>query len=166
VDLRRANVDVALRSGPLADAEDLYAVRLGTSVTGCYAHPGYLEARGVPRRLSDLASHDCIVVGGDASPTWTFHERRRDVAIAVNARLRVNDYRIAGALAAAGAGVVRLARFHAAALVEARQLSPVLEARWPKVVVSAVHTSVSPAPTKIRAFVELCRQAAARVLDP
>jgi DNA-binding transcriptional LysR family regulator len=166
VDLRRANVDVALRSGEIDDAEDLYAVRLGTSVTGCYAHPGYLEARGVPRRLADLAAHDCIVVGGDASPTWTFHERRRDVEVAVNARVRVNDYRMAGAIAAAGAGIVRLARFHAAARVEAGQLSPVLEARWPKVIVSAVHASVSPAPTKIRAFVELAREAAARVLDP
>jgi hypothetical protein len=32
--------------------------------------------------------------------------------------------------------------------------------------VLAIHTSVSPAPTKIRAFIELAREAAARVLDP
>jgi hypothetical protein len=31
--------------------------------------------------------------------------------------------------------------------------------------VFAVYTSVSPAPTKIRAFIDLVRQAAARVLD-
>lgn len=169
VDLRRANVDLALRSGPLADAADLFAVRLGTSVTGCYAHPSYLAARGVPRRPADLAAHDCIVVGNEPTATWTFQPRRRragGAAIEVHGRVRVNDYRIAVATAAAGAGIVRLARFHAADRALAGQLAPVLEAEWPRVPVFAVHTSVSPAPTKIRAFIELAREAAARVLDP
>ncbi len=164
LDLRRSGIDLALRQGPLADATDLFAVRLGTSVTGCYAHPRYLEARGVPRRLADLASHDCIVVG-DAGATWSFRERRGDVAIDVPPRVRVNDYRIAGALAASGAGIARLARFYASRRVAAGELLPVLEARWPRVSVFAVHTSVSPAPTKIRAFIELARQAAVRILD-
>ncbi len=39
VDLRRADVDVALRAWPLDDASDLFAVKLGTSVTGCWASP-------------------------------------------------------------------------------------------------------------------------------
>ena len=161
LDLRRSGIDLALRQGPLADATDLFAVRLGTSVTGCYAHPRYL-ARGAPQRLADLAAHDCIVVG-DGGATWSFRERRGDVAIDVPARVRVNDYRIAGALAAAGAGIARLAQFYASERVAAGALAPVLEARWPRV--SVVHTSVSPAPPKIRAFIELARQAAARVLD-
>jgi DNA-binding transcriptional LysR family regulator len=88
-----------------------------------------------------------------------------EVAIEVNPRVRVNDYRIAGALAASGAGLARLARFHASDHVASGELVPVLETRWPHVPVFAVHTSVSPAPTKIRTFVELARQAAARVLD-
>jgi DNA-binding transcriptional LysR family regulator len=165
LDLRTSSIDVALRQGPLADATDLFAVRLGTSVTGCYAHPRYLAARGVPRQLAELASHDCIVVGTTGA-TWSFRERRREVAIAVNPRVRVNDYRIAGALAASGAGIARLARFYASGRVASGALVPVLEARWPHVSVFAVHTSVSPAPTKIRAFLDLARQAAARVLDP
>jgi len=164
LDLRRSGIDLALRQGPLADATDLFAVRLGTSVTGCYAHPRYLEARGVPHRLADLAAHDCIVVG-DAGTTWSFRERRGDVAIDVPSRIRVNDYRIAGALAASGAGIARLAKFYASGRVAAGELLPVLEAKWPHVSVFAVHTSVSPAPPKIRAFIELARQAAARILD-
>ena len=164
LDLRRSNIDLALRQGPLADATDLFAVRLGTSVTGCYAHPRYLAARGIPRRLPELASHDCIVVG-DTGTTWSFRERRREVTIEVNPRVRVNDYRIAGALAASGAGLARLARFYVSDRVASGELVPVLETRWPQVSVFAVHTSVSPAPTKIRAFIDLARQAAARVLD-
>jgi DNA-binding transcriptional LysR family regulator len=126
-----------------------------------------LKARGTPRRPADLASHDCIVVGSDASTTWTFRtpRRGRELTVAVGGRVRVSDYRIAGAIAAAGAGIVRLARFHAAPLVEAGQLAPVLEAAWPRVAVFAVHTTASPAPTKLRAFIELARQEAARILD-
>jgi DNA-binding transcriptional LysR family regulator len=165
VDLRRSGVDVALRQGPLPDAADLFAVRLGTSVTGYYASPRYLEARGVPRRPADLAAHDCIMVAGDGAATWSFRERGREVAIELAPRVRVNDYRIAGALAAAGAGIARLAKFYAAARVASGELAPVLEAGWPRVSVFAVHTSVSPAPPKIRAFTELARQAAAAVLD-
>lgn len=165
LDLRRAAVDLALRQGPLPDAADLFAVRLGTSITGCYAHPRYLAGRGTPRRLAELAAHDCIVVG-EAGTSWSFRERRGEVAVDVHARVRVNDYRIAGALAASGAGIARLARFYASGRVAAGELAPVLEAKWPHVSVFAVHTSVSPAPAKIRAFIELARQAAAGVLDP
>lgn len=166
VDLRRANIDLALRQGPLPDATDLFAVRLGTSVTGCYAHPRYLAARGTPRRIADLAAHHCIVVGGSERASWAFRERGRDVAIDVAPRVRVNDYRIAGALAASGAGIARLAKFYAAGRVASGELAPVLEASWPRISVFAVHTSVSPAPTKIRAFTELARQAASAILDP
>lgn len=166
VDLRRAGIDVALRQGPLPDAADLYAVRLGTSVTGCYAHPDYLAARGTPGRPSELAAHDCIVAGGEGRATWAFRDRGRDIAIELAPRLRVNDYRIAGALAASGAGIARLAKFYAAGRVAAGELAPVLEASWPRIPVFAVHTSVSPAPAKIRAFIDLARQAAAAVLDP
>jgi DNA-binding transcriptional LysR family regulator len=164
LDLRRSGIDLALRQGPLPDATDLFAVRLGTSVTGCYAHPRYLEARGTPRRLAELAAHDCIVVGG-AGATWSFRERGRDVAIEVAPRIRVNDYRIAGALAASGAGIARLAKFYAAGRVASGELAPVLEASWPRIPVFAVHTSVSPAPTKIRAFTDLARQAASGILE-
>ncbi|HWO17286.1 MAG TPA: LysR substrate-binding domain-containing protein [Kofleriaceae bacterium] len=166
VDLRRANIDLALRGGPAPDADDLYVVRLGTSVTGCYAHPSYLAARGTPRRPADLAAHDCIVVGNESTTTWSFRRGAASAVVEITGRVRVNDYRIATATAAAGAGIVRLARFHAADRVAAGELVPVLEGDWPRVPVLAIHTSVSPAPTKIRAFIELAREAAARVLDP
>ena len=103
--------------------------------------------------------------GGEAAATWSFRDRGREVAIELAPRVRVNDYRIAGALAAAGAGIARLAKFYAAGRVASGELAPVLEAAWPRVSVFAVHTSVSPAPPKIRAFIDLARRAAADVLD-
>ena len=165
LDLRRSSIDIAVRHGPLADVDDLYAVRLGTSITGCYAHPSYLAARGTPRAPAALATHDCIVVG-DGGTSWLFHERGRPSVVEVPVRIRVNDHQVAAALAASGAGIVRLAQFYAAPRVAAGELTPVLASRWPEVPVFAVHTSVSPAPTKIRTFMELVRAAAAAVLAP
>jgi DNA-binding transcriptional LysR family regulator len=165
VDLRRSGIDVALRSGAMADATDLFVVRLGRSVSGCFASPAYLKAHGTPTRPADLSSHDCILVGGEGT-TWTFRERRRDVAIEVNVRVRLNDFRVATAAAEAGIGIVRVARFHVAGLVKEKRLVPVLEKNWVDAPVFAVHTAQRPAPAKIHAFIELARRAAAEVLEP
>jgi DNA-binding transcriptional LysR family regulator len=162
VDLRRGSFDLALRQGLPAEAGDLFATRLGTSITGCYGHPRYLAARGTPHRLAELASHDCIVIG---DPSWLFRDRQGETRVAVPFRIRLNDFRVGRALAAAGGGLIRLPRFYAQPLVDTGELAPVLESRWPRVPVFAVHTSVSPAPPKIRAFIELAREAAARVLE-
>src|SRR5215472_18491974 len=52
------HVDVALRLGTLPDSR-LIALRLGTIRTVLCASSAYLEARGTPRTLEDLAEHDC-----------------------------------------------------------------------------------------------------------
>lgn len=157
VDLRRSGVDVAVRTGPLADASDLFAVRLGRSLVGHYASPVYLEARGVPRSPEDLAHHDCLVVGRGGKTTWRFRGPDGTQAVAVAGRLRVDSFRAVRAAAAAGAGVLRTAAFFAAPLVERGELVPVLREHWPRVPLFAVHAAGSPAPPKVRVFLDLLR---------
>ena len=165
VDLRRGAVDVALRAWPLDDATDLFAVRLGTSVTGCYASPSYLAARGVPRAPRDLASHECILVGTVAPSAWTFRAGSRQERVAVSGRARVDSFRLARALAARGVGVLRAARFFAEPLVRTGALVPILERHWPETPLHAVHAGATPPPPKVRAFIELARGAVGRVLS-
>ena len=110
VDLRRGDIDVALRAWPVEDASDLFAVRLGESITGCWASPAYLSARGVPRAPADLASHECIAVGSAPQVIWTFDTGRgRIERVRVGGRVRVDSFRLARDLAAVGAGIVRTA---------------------------------------------------------
>jgi DNA-binding transcriptional LysR family regulator len=161
VDLRRGGVDIVLRARRLADASDLYATHLGTSVTGCYASPAYVAAHGLPERLEDLAKHDCIVVGGAA--TWTF-AGERDVG--VTGRIRVDNFRIARSLAALGVGIVRTAAVFAAPLVAANQLVPVLEPHWWHAPIYAGHAGPNPPSPNVRAFLTLARAAVARALPP
>ena len=166
VDLRRGNVDVALRAWPLDDAADLFATRLGVSTTGCWVSPAYAAARGVPRVPADLASHECIVVGSATPPSWTFRVGSRDQRVLVRGQIRVDSFRLARDLAVRGVGVLRTARVFAKPLEDEGALVPVLQRYWPTTPLHAVHAGANPAPPKVRAFVELARAAIDRVLGP
>ncbi len=163
-DLRRGTVDVALRAWPLADASDLYAVRVGTSVTGCYLSPAYAAAHGVPEEPADLTAHECIVVGSATPPRWTFRRGGREERVLVSGRVRVDSFRLGRALAANGAGIIRLARVFAEPLVRTGELVPVLERYWPETPVHVVHTGATPPPPKVRVFIDLARTAVAKLL--
>ena len=163
-DLRRGAVDVALRAWSLEDATDLFETRLGSSTTGCWASPAYLEARGTPRAPKDLASHECILVGEATTGTWTFGAGARQERVEVGGRARVDSFRLARALAVRGAGVLRAARLFAEPLVASGALVPILERHWPETPVHAVHARGAPPPPKVRAFVDLARAIVGRVL--
>lgn len=163
VDLRKGTIDVALRASPVDDATDLYALRLGTSTSGCYAAPSYLARRGTPRSPSDLEAHECILVG-DRAGRWTFRTGGREVAISVTSRVRVDNFRVARDAAVLGAGVVRVARVFAEANVAAGELVPLLERHWISAPVFAVHAGPNPPSPRVRAFIDAARVAVSNAL--
>jgi DNA-binding transcriptional LysR family regulator len=164
VDLRGGAVDVALRAWPLDDASDLFAVKLGTSVTGCWASPSYLRARGAPANPADLRAHDCILVGSSKHVAWTFKAGSGDESVGVAGRARVDSFRLARDLAASGAGIVRTAVMLAAPLVEEGLLVPVLEPYWVHTPIHAVHAGPNPPTAKLRALIALLKDAVPRVI--
>ena len=164
VDLRRGATDVALRARPPDDATDLFAVRLGTSVTGCWVSPDYASAHGVPATPAELATHACILVGSAVPARWTFRHGAREEIVAVAGRVRVDTFGLARELALRGVGVLRTAQIHAEALAQAGALVPVLERHWPRTPIFAVHAGANPPPLKVRAFVDLAKGAVARAL--
>jgi DNA-binding transcriptional LysR family regulator len=165
VDLRHRKVDLAIRTGPLAETTELFAVRLGASLKGLYASPKYLKRRGTPDVPADLAGHDCIVVGEDVRQSaWAFRDRGSELHVGVDGPLRVSSHRLAMAAAAAGVGIARIPSVFARPFVEASELVPVLRTFWPRMDLYAVHMVGRPAPPKIRAFIELLRGAIKRQL--
>lgn len=61
-------VDIAIVMGRLPDSA-LMARRLGNGIGKLYASAGYLERRGMPRKIEDLAAHDVLLMrahGGTA----------------------------------------------------------------------------------------------------
>ena len=160
VDLRR-DADVALRAAGLEDASDMFATRLGTSTTGFFASPAYVEEHGAPRTPADLAGHDCILVANRAK--WRVRAGTRDETVTVNGRVRVDSFRLARSLAARGAGIVACAHVFAKPLLQGGELVPLLDRHWVDTPIFAVHARGSPPPPKIRAFIDLAKIEVARV---
>jgi DNA-binding transcriptional LysR family regulator len=67
VDLVAEGYDVALRAGNLSDS-DLVSRKIAASDLVLCASPNYLDRRGRPEKLADLAGHDLIAMGRDGRP--------------------------------------------------------------------------------------------------
>jgi DNA-binding transcriptional LysR family regulator len=93
VDLLREGSDLAVRIGALRDST-LVARRVDQQSLVICASRAYLAARGTPRRIEDLASHDAIVFrlpsSGRDRP-WQFRQRGADVNVQPQPRVRVNE---------------------------------------------------------------------------
>ena len=64
VDLVRDGFDLAMRVGRLEDSSVIVRT-IGTVDLGLFASTTYVERRGMPQRLADLAEHDVIAFRGD-----------------------------------------------------------------------------------------------------
>lgn len=106
-DLVASGADLAIRVGALDDSS-LMQRRLGSAGLVMVAAPSYLARAGVPQDPSQLAQHELIV----AEPLRTWRLRRpgdgAEVVISpqAQARLRVNEMRLAVEMAHAGLGIL------------------------------------------------------------
>ncbi len=86
VDLVEEGFDLAVRVGPVG-SDRLVARRLGTMQLVLCAAPAYLERRGTPGRVEDLAEHDALTYAYSSTPrVWRL--------IGVDGR--VHEVRVAG----------------------------------------------------------------------
>lgn len=158
VDLRRAGFDLAIRTGPLQEAGDLFAARLGTSLKGHYASRDYLKRKGMPLSPEELVEHDCITVGGSRTQAWAFKApQSAEKHVTVKGSLKVDSYRLARTMAAEGVGIARIPDVFAAPLVRDGSLMPLLEKYWQRTELFAVHAAGQRPPPKIRAFIDLLK---------
>lgn len=156
VDLVDEGLDVAVRIAELPDST-LTAVRVGSVRRVLCASPGYLAARGVPRRPADISKHETIAFGSGASePEWKFERRGERFVIAPRARLLVNSVDVAVAAAVSGRGLVRLLSYQVDSAVRAGRLAIVLAPYEPAALpVHVVHAGGRRVSAKVRGFVDL-----------
>lgn len=110
VDLVADGFDVALRGGRVRDP-DLVARRLVHSEVHLYATPAYLDARGRPAALDDLAQHDCITLlgeGGRPQARWPLFDGG---SVEVEPRVVVNTMNLALDAARNDLGIAPLPAF-------------------------------------------------------
>lgn len=111
IDIVAGGYDAGVRLGETI-AEDMVAIRLTPPLKAIMvASPAYLDARGSPRSLSELAKHNCIgyrMIASGSVYAWDLNDGGRDVAVHVSGPVRVTDSLYARELALAGIGIAYL----------------------------------------------------------
>lgn len=111
VDMVSEGFDFALRAGPPRDAS-LVARKLARIDSGPYAAPAYLEKRGAPVAVADLARHDCVLFRPDRGRAlWRLAGPSGEEAIEVTGPVGVDDFSFVQRMAIAGVGIGLLPSF-------------------------------------------------------
>jgi DNA-binding transcriptional LysR family regulator len=123
VDLIAEGFDLAIRTGQLNDSS-LIGTRIASRGLRVCASPTYLEQRGGPAAIADLALHDCLV---GTSPNWHFSVQGREVVHRPKGRWRCNSGEATTSAALSGMGICQLPDFYIHSHVHSGALVPVLE---------------------------------------
>lgn len=136
VDLVEDGLDLAIRSGELADSAELVARPVGVQWMALCAAPAYLAERGRPGSVAELgassstsSSHEAVLYARDGwiSP-WRFHDAEgRPVEVVLPSRLRCDSAEVLLEAAIGGMGLARLPAWLAADALAAGTLVRVFE---------------------------------------
>lgn len=155
-DVVGGKVDIAIRSGPLADSP-LTARRLGDAGRVVVASPAYLARAGTPRAPHDLAGHNCLDFSfRRAEPGWPFREGDRDYLLPVSGNITSNNGEALVQLAKDGRGITRVGEFHVREEIADGRLVPVLERFNPgdREAINALFVGGAGMPARVRALVD------------
>lgn len=96
LNLVEEGLDLGIRFGTLPNAR-LVSRRLQVNRRFLCATPAYLERCGTPRKLTDLANHNCIILRQDFDTydVWKLQHGQETVSIKVRGSLSSNDGEIA-----------------------------------------------------------------------
>jgi DNA-binding transcriptional LysR family regulator len=165
IDFVDDGIDLAIRSGPLADSDAMVARRLGEQPMVLCASPAYLQTHGTPRDLADLAAHRGVnYMRGGRAFRWPLTDAAgRLVETEIAHRIGFDDIGAIAAGAVDGAGIAHvpywLVNEHLQSgtlvrvLVDASSITVPLHAIWPRsrympcklrVVIDALLDAIAP----------------------
>ena len=163
VDLLAEDFDVAIRIGPLRDAE-LIARRLTTVALWTCASPAYLAARGTPETPEELRSHE-LIGRVDRKVAWRFRApggALREIEVAPGTV--IPEPAVLKTVLVGVAGIGRLPDFHAADAVASGTLVRLLPDHEDDVVeVHALYPSHRSLSAKVRVFIDALAEHLGRV---
>jgi DNA-binding transcriptional LysR family regulator len=120
--------DIAILTGKVESTDAFVARELWQSSRKLlYASPRYLEARGTPRKVADLARHACIATrAADGVAVWALGQGRRKQRVTFEPRFYVTEFSAAYGAVLAGLGIAMMPEVHCARDVAAKRLVRVL----------------------------------------
>jgi DNA-binding transcriptional LysR family regulator len=166
--LQDQSMDIGIRMGEPPDSRLISHRLLGNPRILCAA-PTYLEHAGMPREVTELAAHNCIVLRQDGSDyaIWRFHKDGREYAHKVSGTLSSNDGEVALEWALAGHGLILRSWWHVREHLDSGALVPLLQDHSaPRADIYAVYPYRRHVPQRIKAFVRyLAHELAVKLPD-
>jgi DNA-binding transcriptional LysR family regulator len=105
VDLVAEGFDLAIRASALRDSS-LVARKLGDASLGLFASQTYLERRGTPAKVADLAKHDFVAFSAmSLGSTLPLTGPDGEESVEVHGSIAADDLRFVERVVAAGAGI-------------------------------------------------------------
>ena len=152
-------VDVALRSGPLANS-NLIARPIGLTRRIALGSFDYLRSRGSPVKCEDLKRHDCIVWSGADRPLrWDFTNTRETISVNVPSRLCVSSVDALYDAVRAGLGIAIIPSwFCKDALSDGSCVRVLSDYQLPTSSIHAVTPGKPPAGGKVHAFIKFAER--------
>lgn len=155
VDLVSEGIDCAVRLGGLVDSS-LVAVRLGEMRRVVVGSPAYLQQRGVPRSLDDLARHDCLALATQSG--WDFIDGGQNLLFKPPGRFTCNDGAVLHEWALTGMGLAWRSLWEVGDDLRWGRLVPVLdEYATAPVGIHAVFPQRRHLPLRVRLFIDLLK---------
>lgn len=159
-DIVRDRFDAGIRPGHIVE-RDMIAVRVGEDARPTVvASPAYLRRHPRPKLPSDLSAHNCIRhrFASGAIAHWFFEKKGKSLEVAVNGTLIASDGDLALRAALDGVGIARLPITVVSALIDKRQLVPLLQDWVPRSVgFYLYYPSRRQVPAALRAFVDFLK---------
>ena len=157
VDLIEEGWDLAVRIGDMEDLS-LVARKLAPCRTIVCAAPAYLEEKGTPGTVSELAVHNCLGYTLSRSVgvgRWQFGDEKK-ISVAVSGSLKANNGDALVAAAIAGQGIVCQPTFLVAREIAAGLLVPIPLDHNPAPLdgIFAVYPPDRRPPPKVRTFID------------
>lgn len=157
LDLIAGNWDLAIRIGRLNDSP-LQTRQLGNSCMQVCAAPSYLDQRGMPRSVSELAQHNCLSYTLSAmqnSAHWAFGAKG-EIHVPINGNLLANNGDALLAAAIAGQGLIYQPHFIVGEALKRGELVA-LELDKPLMDLGGIHVLYPPdrrPPAKVRVMID------------
>lgn len=142
IDPIEEGVDVTIRIAALADSS-LIARKLAPAHRRLVASPAYLDRRGRPETIEDLARHRGLAYGHSTTlPRWQLNRDGVEVAAPFTAALCSNNGDVLRAAALAGLGIANLPTFLIGPDLDAGRLAVVLPSHQPAPI--GIHALYTP----------------------
>src|SRR5690554_1686168 len=165
LDLIAGNWDLAIRIGRLADSP-LQTRQLGDSCMMVCAAPAYLDRRGIPRTVAELAQHNCLSYTLSAMQNreqWVFGARG-EVRVPITGDLIANNGDALLAAALTGQGIIYQPHFIVCEALRRGELVA-LELDKPAMELGGIHVLYPPdrrPPAKVRVMIDYLVEVFAR----